>query len=382
MRKKHVSPICLGFLVIVLALALAGCWDANYLTNKKMLNGLGFDAAEDGRIAGTARAIILKAKGGGQFDVSDELVQATGDSIQSLGMRIDSMLPGTIEASKSQVIVIGQELAKKGIMSPLEPVYRSHKGFLNGSVLISEGSASEIISVKQRENTPAAFDVLQMVRGAERVTNIPKLTMYSLWTQFDEPGEDNIVPYIYKTSEKTLILDSIALLDGDRYTGITLPREESVMLLLLKDRLSKLAYLNIPAGQGSGDGKETDTNVVTIEVQKQKRKLHVSVDPDSGEILCSIKLDLYAELVSYPGNLGREIDRGRLNQDLSEVLNKEAASVAAKLQKANCDALGIGRRVGASQHKLWETIDWKTKYREVKIKPEVQVHLTSTGILH
>lgn len=142
MRIKLFLTVCLG----ILSMVLTGCWDIQYLTNKKMVNGISLDAAKDNQISGSVRAIILESKGGGQFDVKDEVMQATGDSVFKIGSTIDSMLPGTIEASKTHVMIIGEDLARRGIMPLLETFYRNPKGYLKSNILISTGLASEILS--------------------------------------------------------------------------------------------------------------------------------------------------------------------------------------------------------------------------------------------
>ncbi|MDQ0897901.1 Ger(x)C family spore germination protein [Paenibacillus sp. V4I7] len=380
MRVKLFLTVCLGILLMI----LTGCWDIQYLTTKKMVNGISLDAAKDNQISGTVRAIILESKGGGQFDVKDEVMQATGDSVFKIGSTIDSMLPGTIEASKTHVMIIGEDLARRGIMLPLETFYRNPKGYLKTNILISTGLASEILSFKKIEKSPVAFGIKQMINGAERTTIVPEQTLYSLWSQISDPGEDTVLPMIRRIKDKALIVDSIGLFDGDKYTGVTLSREDSTILLLLKDKLNKHAFMDIPIHQSSGQSKpkKLETNVISFEVRKLKRSFEVSVDKNTQEIECSIKVDLFGAISSSPSSMGQKIDREQLNQELSASLNTQAAGVGNKLLEANCDALGIGRKLRVNHSELWKNIDWKNKYKEVKLKPSIQVHITSTGVIN
>lgn len=367
MRKQLFLLISIG----TLAALLTGCWDINYLTNKKMINGISFDAAENGLLTGTVRSIVLISKGGGQFDVKDQMSQATGDSVASIGAKIDSKLPGTLEASKTHVMIMGEELAKKGVLDPLETFFRSNKAYLTSNILISKGLASEILKIQSAETTPIAFSIMQMINGAERSTYIPEHTLFSIWPQISDPGEDVVLPIVRKLENNEIIIDSSGLFDGDKFTGVTLPRNESSLLLLLSDRLKKLAYLDIPVGSAT----------VNFDVHKVKRKLQLSVNEATQAIECFIKLDLYGNIRSYPSKLMENIDREKLNQQLAESLNKQAEVITDKLLKANCDAFGIGRKIRTSYPTLWSSVDWKTKYKEVKMKPEIIVHIKSTGII-
>jgi Ger(x)C family germination protein len=364
-------------------MVLTACWDSQYLINKKMINGVSFDAAEDGQLVGTVSAIILKSKGSGQFEVKDEMIQATGNSVFNVGSIIDSMLPGTIEASKTHVLIIGEDLAKRGIMPFMETFYRNPKGYLTSEVLISKGLASEVLSYETQENSPAAYSIKQMVDGAVGKSIVPNQNLFTLWSQITDPGVDAVLPMIHKTKNKVLVVDSIALFDGTKFTGSSLSRDESTILLLLMDQINKHAFMDLPIKQSSEESKpkESTANMISFEARKVKRSFKVSVNKNSQEIECSLKIDLYGAISSYPTSMGQKIDREQLNQEIATTLNKQAAEVVNKLLKANCDAFGIGRKLRVNHPDLWKNIDWKNKYKDVHLKPSIQVHITSTGVI-
>ncbi|MCM3626651.1 Ger(x)C family spore germination protein [Paenibacillus glycanilyticus] len=372
--KKWLPAVWIG----LLSLSVSGCWDIHYLVNKKIVNGISLDKQENGQLRGTVKAIILESKGGGQFNVKDKVAQATGGNLPEIGHKIDSMLPGTIEANKAFVIIIGDELAKQGIMPALEFFYRLPKAYLNTKVLIAKGNAAEILNVSLLENNPIAFDIKQMVQGSERTTLVPDQTLYSLWNQVSDPAEDTVLPMIRKIDHDTLVIDSTGLFNGDIFTGITLSREDSILLLLMNGKLSKVAWLDIPLDRKSHSGK---ADVVSFEVRKIKRKLEVSVNKDMQAIESHIRVDLYSNIDSYTSSPDWEIDSKQLSKELETILDKRASKITRQLLKANCDAFGIGRKLKASHTALWNSIDWKSKYPEVKLTTEIHVHITSTGAL-
>ncbi|MFE5320477.1 Ger(x)C family spore germination protein [Paenibacillus sp. NPDC056579] len=379
MRTKRSLFIGLVFSIMT----LSGCWDVSYLTNKKMVTGIGMDAAPNGQITGTVRAAVLKSRGAGQFDIKDEMIQATGDSVNRVGDRIDGMLPGTIDVSKTHVIIIGEELAKRGIFAPLESFYRSRKAYLNGNIIISKGLASEVISAELTESNPVSFDIKQMILGATYKSIVPKQTLYTLWMNtLPDEAADAVMPVIRKIEKNHLIIDTTGLFHGDKFTGVTLAREESCMLMLMMDKLSKLAYLSIPVkSDEAGQRKDTMSNIISFEVRAMKRAFDVSVKPNTEAIQCILKLDLYGEVRSSPTSIGREIDRKALEEELNASLGQRAKDVAGKLKQANSDVLGIGRRLRAHHNEMWKRLDWNEKFKEVVMNPEVNVHIQSTGIL-
>lgn len=71
----------------------------------------------------------------------------------------------------------------------------------------------------------------------------------------------------------------------------------------------------------------------------------------------------------------------KVNQDLSDLLTKEAKTVVNEIQKANCDIFGVGRKLIAYHHNVWSNKNWSEDYRKVKFHTKVDVKIVSTGIL-
>ncbi|SEM56506.1 Ger(x)C family spore germination protein [Paenibacillus sp. OV219] len=360
--------ICIG----LIALILSGCWDSQLLTTKKIVNGISFDAGENQKFLGAVRTVILESKGGGQFDVKDEFKQAEGASPSIIASRIDTMLPGTVEISKTHVVILGDTLAKKDIFSPLEAIIRNPKGYLQSHLLISKGKASEILAYRKIENNPVAFGIKQILDGAEHSTLVQDQTIYSVWSQVYDSGGDLVVPLVRKLNESALVIDGIALMQGSRYSGVSLIGEDATLLLLMNGKLGKIASLNIPVQQ----------NLVTFQVRKLKQKLKVSVNQRTSAVECTVKVELYGAIQYYPSELGIDIDREQLSKKIVASINAQAAEVIRQMLQANCDALGIGRHLSIHYPRLWKKMNWKDKYKEANVKPDFRIHIQSTGLLN
>lgn len=44
------------------------------------------------------------------------------------------------------------------------------------------------------------------------------------------------------------------------------------------------------------------------------------------------------------------------------MLTTEANKIINKMQEANSDSLGIGRRINVHHHETWQKINWKEEY--------------------
>ncbi|WP_084786905.1 Ger(x)C family spore germination C-terminal domain-containing protein [Bacillus tuaregi] len=60
-------------------------------------------------------------------------------------------------------------------------------------------------------------------------------------------------------------------------------------------------------------------------------------------------------------------------------MTKQAKEITDTLVEANCDALGIGRKLASYYPEVWKKINWKMEYKNVKIEPKVTVNIIKTG---
>lgn len=350
---------------------MTGCWDQRFLVNRTLVNGISFDETEEGKIEGSVRALSMQSKGGGQFDIYDELVSAVRPTTSGLALDIDSKIGGEIDASKAFVVIIGEELAKKGIHPYIELFYRNMNSYMASKIIISKGKAKEILSM-EKEKSPIAFVILQLLNGAEVDTVIPKETLFTVWKKLEDSGEDMILPYVERVEGNKVEVAGVALVDDDKYTGITLSKEKSSILLSLMDQLNKSNRMALELGP------ENNGRTISFAIRDVRRNLEVLVDKDHN-ITCKINLKMNIEVGSYPQDFKKGLDIKKLNKEMSDELTKQAKEVTNTLVQANCDALGIGRRISSFHPELWKKINWVEEYKNVQFEPSVKVNIIKTG---
>lgn len=335
------------------------------------MNGLSFDVTKEGNIIGSVRALNMQSKGGGQFEIYDELVTAERPTTPGLALDIDSKIAGELDASKAFIVIIGEELAKKGIHPIIEVFYRNMNSYMSSKIIISKGKAKEILSV-EKEKSPIAFAILQLLNGAEVDSVIPKETTFTVWKKMLDPGEDIILPYVERVEDNKIEIAGVALINDDKYTGTTLSREKSSILMLLVDQLGKTNRIALELGP---ENKRRAISFVTIDL---RRNLEVLVDKDN-KITCKINVNMNIDVLNYPHDLKKELNIKKLNKDISNELTKQAKEITDILLHANSDALGIGRRISSFHPDLWKKINWNKEYKNVQFEPIVKVNIIKTG---
>ncbi|MDQ0202287.1 Ger(x)C family spore germination protein [Neobacillus ginsengisoli] len=370
MRKIVFFMYCL--LIVFL---LGGCWDQDRLVKKSLINGVSFDAGKDGKILGAIRALRLLSKGGGQFEAHDELYKADGYSGLEISQNLNKLLAGELDISKTHVIIIGEKMAKKGIIPLLEPIYRSKKTYLGSKIIIGRESGFQILSTEEK-SSPIAFDILQLIESVEATGNIPKVSIFSLWSKIWEPGKDIVIPMVEKTDSGIIKIGGLALFNGQKYSGISLPEYGSPILLILLDELHRKNILNFRIS--NSDGRKEPISMMIL---KLKRKVKRDVNEANKKIHYTINLSLSLRILSFPQQAFKEIDVNKVNKQISAELTKQANLVTKTLQKADCDALGIGREIESNYPELWKKINWKEEYKNIKIDTKIKAKIIRTGTL-
>jgi Ger(x)C family germination protein len=358
-------------ILLILLITLSGCWDQRLLVNQTLVNGISFDITEDGKIAAAVRALNIQSKGGGLFEIQDELVEAKRPTIVGLGLDLDNIIPGELNASKAHVLILGEDLAKKGIHPFIEFLYRNRDSYMSSKIVISKGKGKEILSV-EKEKSPIAFAILQLLEGAEADTVIPEKNTFTVWNNILDPGKDMVLPYLERVKSDKIEVAGVALFNGDKYTGKTLSKDKSGLLLSLMNQLNKNNRMALLLGSKS-NGRS-----ISFTTRDLRRNLDVQVGKNE-KITCKIDLKMNIEITSYPQDFKNEININKLNQDLTDELTKKAKEITNTLVKANCDAFGIGRRISSFHPELWKKINWDEEYKNVQIEAVVKVNIIKTG---
>ncbi|EPD52081.1 Ger(X)C family germination protein [Paenisporosarcina sp. HGH0030] len=363
-------------ILIIINIFLAGCWDQHQLVNKTLVNGISFDLTEEGKIHATVRALNIKSKGGGQFEIEDELVSAERPTLAGLGIDINSMTAGQVDFSQAHIILIGDELAQNGILQLLDPFYRGKDSNIVAKIAITKGKAEDIIS-SEKEKSPIAFFILQTIEEAEESTLLPEETIFTVWTNILTTGKDFILPYLEKGESDKIAIAGVALFNGDKFSGKTLSKEQSSLLLLLLDQLKKTNNMELMLIQASEEDRS-----IAFSTRKMKRNMEIKVDKTSGDITCNIDISIQIEVNTYPQNLTKDLNIKKLNKEISVELTNQAKEVIAILLQANCDAFGIGMRLANTHPDIWKKMNWDEDYKNVQIEPKVNVSIIKTGAVY
>ncbi|MEV5116887.1 Ger(x)C family spore germination protein [Peribacillus frigoritolerans] len=368
------------FMISICLLLTTGCWDQNLMKDATLIQTITFDQTDEGEFSlGFAIPNIYRnpTDSGQETEaINSENLSTVANTPREGRMKLNTEIPGNLDSSKNKLVLFGEQFAKGDIYPSLDVIWRDPRSSLSAKLAVVKGKAFDTLSIQPRVESNISQNILYLIRSTETNTIIPEESIQTLASELLDPGEDIVLPLLKIGRNGTTIdVAGVALFDERKLSG-TLSQEESTLFLLLNNKKSKYArftkYVN-------GKKELNMNNFISLNVDHIKRKINVSVN-DRGEVFVNLNLHLKVKVEEYPiGNVPNKVDQ--LNNKLSNTFTNNAEEVIKKLQEANCDAFGIGRRLIAFHHDTWKEQDKTNYFKDVKFKSKVDVEIIQHGIV-
>ncbi|UOQ43342.1 Ger(x)C family spore germination protein [Halobacillus salinarum] len=366
-------------LTMILSLIfLTGCWDQRQYKDINLVLAKAIDIGENDNLVETVTVQSVQRGGDGGMQESSQLISSPGTNVLAARDEINYKISREFDPSKVQVMLFGDQLAKKGIALILDEFYRNPRNNLQCKLAIVEGKASEALGLKETLEPRINKYIDDLLESAIKSTHATDMNMQMVARDALSPGVDFAIPYLTVLSESQLIkYKGLALFHGDSYTGVNLTPDQAQLILLLSGKRGDHASITTKINENE---KIRLLNYISINVMKSNQKL--KIENEGTKIKVKLKLNLTARVLEYPKNsLFNYKKIEKVNRKLSNNITKDAEEVIKVVQDANSDVFGIGSRIRAYYPEIWEQINWDKEFSHIEIVPEVKVHLVETGII-
>ncbi|RAP75635.1 Ger(x)C family spore germination protein [Paenibacillus montanisoli] len=361
--------------LIVTMIFLSGCWDQQLLRDKLMISGVSIDQNEEGKLIVGVSSIDVTGKGGGQFEINSRIFTANSGNLVRAGELMSYQGTGSIELSKTSLLLIGEQVASHDIYPLFDVHYRNVNTNMGARVAVVKGSALQALTKNAKQAKKLTGSLVRLITMEERKKGLPAENVRSLLTEMTGPEQDFILPYMEQSGGK-LQIGGAALFHNRAYSGIKLTMNQMDVLSMLQGKRTQgITYdIQLPS-------RETGTIRMASLVVKDThidKNIHVS----GKRITVDLHLRAQADLVEYP-NLIHFTDTtyAELRRLTSEQLLEDIKKVITAIQKANCDALDLAEHIVAFYPGLWSSIKWDTVYPNIQMNPSVDVKVESNGVL-
>lgn len=386
----------LGLLAVYLGVSiiLTGCWNSRELNDLAIVSGIGMDKLDDEegyrvtfQIINPSSSAPTTGAASGRPPVM--VISATDRTIFGALRKASKRMTRQLFFAHTQLLIIGESLARSGVDNIFDIFERSHELRLNSAVLIAKntdaGSVLKLLTaleslpstglVKKMQNTSRVWgenrkvDVFEVIKG---ITGEGDFTINGI--QIVGSAEEGM---------KKSSLEQTDPLAGSNMSGLGVFKNGKL-----------ISWLNGPESRGTqwllGKLEETNVNIDSpdreedIAVNVFYSTTAVKIDLRDGKPMFHIHIreeGIISEAGSFV-DLSKQEELEKLEKELGGQTASEVKLALKAAQEMKADIFNFGNELKRTHPKLWESVkkDWGTIFAEGELDLQVDAYIRSTGM--
>jgi spore germination protein KC len=384
-----------SILIIGIVITLTGCWNSRELRELAIVSAIGMDKApnkDEYRVTFQVinPATISPVMGGTSNDITPVTIYMGIDRTLFGALRQTSQkVPRQLFFAHSQLLVIGEALAKSGIDEVFDIFDRSHELRLNSTVLVSRGSDAQSVLrlLSPLEKVPATGIVER-----SRITS-------EIWAQNMDVQIFDLIQSLSGVGES--VISGIRIIgnpeEGGKHENLKQTKLNTYLSMsgigLFKDGKLK-RWMDGSEARGvvwvQDKLKGTTVNIdcknkkegIAVEIILSKTKVTVRVQDGLPIFHVQIHEEGNLSETKCPVDLSKREEIEKLNKELSKVTKNQVTKAIKAAQKQKSDIFDFGGNLKRTNPKAWKKMEkeWATLFAEGKVEVEVEAFIRRTGM--
>lgn len=382
------------WLLVASLLLLTGCWNRVELGEIAIISASGVDW-KDGKWVLTYQVVIPRAissqmSSSGTATVN--VLSTTGDNFRYAISKASEELSRRLYFSHNQVIVIGQDAARKGIGPLMDAYLRNLDSRETVSVFLSKGDARGVLerlfpleqipgAAIQRMIANEAFgssayhqmtihDVLMELLGTSKATSIPGLVIAG-----SGEGADSVEKLGKTYLSSKVRLKDLGLIQGDKLVG-WINDEQSRGVMWLTDQVDKTT---ISFGCTDEAGGKSTSSVRVLNASTKLRPV-----PQNDKWVIKAAVEAQGDLKEY--NCSGDITNPWVVEEMEKRIASEIKAIMTDgweaVRQTKADVLGFGALIHKHYPRQWQqaSANWEELFPQTQLEITVKMRVTSTGL--
>lgn len=364
--------------MVVSTLLLSGCWSKREINNLAIVFMIGVDITESGETELWLSLMDPQQGTPGSSGSAARVVQGHGETIGAAIERIQALMPHRIYWGHSEVLIVGEGLAREGISPVLDHFARQRDLRLSSYVLVARENLSQIFHTSLVGEPQPAKGLVDMLR----TDKFARARVYEVVDGIGRRGQDPILGTLElataidgtTTSGTTALrLAGTGLLKHDKLVG-TLDEQMSRGLRWVRE---PTRGLTLPVRSIEDDIRLT---IVRIRTGVSKRAFY-----QDGRLKIAVTVDAQGELglVTSRTNVADPAVLKQVEKMAAHQIKAEIMETVSRLQELNADAVGFGQVIHRQMPAVWRKISgtWREHgFQELEVIPNVSVRIENSGV--
>ena len=374
-RSPSLNPVKI-FLIILLAIPFAGCWDVGEIDQKDMILAIGLDAVSDTFIRSTIQIPLTEstlppaAGHGASQEKKFYTIGTVARTILGAASVQQSNTPRTLITGHIKSVLINENLARRGIKRYLDNLASTPKTPRSANIFICRQPAGEILKyIPAQSIVPGIGFSQQMESPLKRDLTYP-IQLWNFFQRLDEPGMDPYAPVIsFQKENETFEITGLAVFRHDRLVGFLDP-EQTRVFGIMTGKING-GYLEAPMGSNQFVTYRMVTAKSRITLQDQK-PFHIKV-----------KIKVSGTLSEIAGR--REIsdpEYRQIKEQTRRYIEKQCRKTIRLIQSWEADILDFGLECRNQLPERFDPRTWHRRFKEAKVKVVVDFGIVRSGLYH
>lgn len=363
--------------ITICLLLLSGCWDAKDIDQRSFVMGVAFDLAEgdEEEHVMTIEIPLLENfasnQGGSQQEETTLILSTTGKTVAQMSGNFEPRTWREIFYGHTQVIIIGEEVARNGIAEFIDYFDRNPRIDRRLKLFIAQGEAREVFNAKNPLEPTVSNYLNQLLEVATRTSTVIKQNFQDSLRNLEHNG-DTILPRVRGTDKEVEIAGGAVIKD---YKFIAWLGENET-------RAAAFLYDNITGGSITVN---IDEVFYTYAIRSSSTKIKAKLEGEQLTFFITVEssgdiIEIFQKQLKTPVDTPIEKVQAKLNADMKD----EILHLLHKLQDLKADPIGFSKYVFRHFPKYWKEHrdEWKDViFPQVKFEVQTKFTIQSTGIL-
>ncbi|MCK8815815.1 Ger(x)C family spore germination protein [Natroniella sulfidigena] len=373
MRKKVLILILLSLIIF-----LVGCWNYTEMKDRTFVVGTAIDLADNDLIEVTTQLlkpheIGVPAAGEPAPDVNPIwVVSSQGETIFDAIRNFVRQAGRRLFWQYNNLIVVGEEAARAGMLPLLELFIRDHELRLGQRVVITRGDAKDIIGATHDLERIPSMAIVDMLREQEAMGGIIDVDLFDFLEQYNSRAGAPVVGVVELMNGEQLHIEGGAVFKKDRLQGFLDKRETRGYNWVVDGIGSTIMVL-----------EWEDERKLSIEIQRSES----SVEPvfRDGRLVMEVEIETEGGLAEQhtPADLTR-LDRWFLVEEklVRNIENEIEDTIELAQREFEADIFGFADEVYRKYPEEWRRMegDWEDEFATLEVEVDVEAKIRRTFV--
>lgn len=379
--KKILNRVVAACLLFCVLFSTAGCWDLNELDTISIVTGVGIDVDEENENDIKLSLQIEKPEAGGSSSLGKSGGGGSERSYVTVG-KAESITQASekiyLQNSRkpffhhNQVVIIGRELAEKGIKEHIDIFLRSNQMRMEVYVVVADGTANEILEAQVNPEIMSAIALSRIIDSFRKYSDEFLVSLLTFVSKYIEDETSPVLPMFKLTGEKDkqqLEFAGMALFENDKMVG-EIDEEQSMQCVWFGKKVH-LREIEIHEEGGCAN----------VGIMNAKSKITTIFEGDKPSIEMKIKGKIKLTEVQGFDDMTIMESIERIETLSNKKVEEEARQLYEESQKLRLDFLGLGEKFYQHHPKKWRQMknNWKEIFSEMPIKITAELTIVDPG---